>query len=194
MKKILLLGNGGHAKSCIDLIENSGNYKIVGIISKNKKDIGKKLLGYKVIGSDKDLINLVKNIKNIMIGIGFIKETKKKEFIYNYLKKIGYRIPKIISSKSYISKHAIIEDGVNVFHDCFVGPNSKIKEGSLVNNKTLIEHDVTIEKFCHISTSCVINGNSEIGMRSFIGSGSVLINNCKIKKNSFIKMGSLIKK
>ena len=43
MKKILLLGNGGHAKSCIDLIENSGNYKIVGIISKNKKDIGKKL-------------------------------------------------------------------------------------------------------------------------------------------------------
>jgi len=37
MKKIILLGGGGHCKSCIDVIENENIYKIAGIIDKKKK-------------------------------------------------------------------------------------------------------------------------------------------------------------
>ena len=36
MKKIILLGGGGHCKSCIDVIENENKYKIIGIIDKKK--------------------------------------------------------------------------------------------------------------------------------------------------------------
>ena len=46
MRKILLLGNGGHAKSCLDLIENSKVFQLSGIISQNKNDVGKKFFGY----------------------------------------------------------------------------------------------------------------------------------------------------
>lgn len=194
MKKILLLGSGGHSKSCIDLIESDKNFELSGIVSKSKKDVGKKILGYKIIASDSELSKLINRFKYIMIGVGFILEPEKKKIIYKYLKKIGFKIPKIISSKSKISKYATIKEGVHIFHDCVIGPDSIIKEGSLINNKTLIEHDVIIEKFCHISTGCIINGESRIGTGSFVGSGSVVVNKCKILKNSFLKMGSIIKK
>jgi hypothetical protein len=36
MKKIILVGGGGHCKSCIDVIENENKYKIIGIIDKKK--------------------------------------------------------------------------------------------------------------------------------------------------------------
>jgi FlaA1/EpsC-like NDP-sugar epimerase len=36
MKKIILIGGGGHSKSCIDVIENENKYKIVGIVDKKK--------------------------------------------------------------------------------------------------------------------------------------------------------------
>ena len=39
MKKIILVGGGGHCKSCIDVIENENKYKIIGIIDKKKKKI-----------------------------------------------------------------------------------------------------------------------------------------------------------
>ena len=54
MKKIILIGSGGHAKSCVDVIEMEKKFKIVGFVDKNSK----KLLGYKKIGSDDDLKKL----------------------------------------------------------------------------------------------------------------------------------------
>ena len=32
MKSLILFGNGGHCKSCIEVIENTGKYLIKGII------------------------------------------------------------------------------------------------------------------------------------------------------------------
>ena len=41
MKKIILIGGGGHALSCIDVIEHEKKFKIIGIIDKKLKK-GKK--------------------------------------------------------------------------------------------------------------------------------------------------------
>ena len=35
MDKILLIGAGGHARSCIDVIELTGLYEIAGFVEKN---------------------------------------------------------------------------------------------------------------------------------------------------------------
>jgi FlaA1/EpsC-like NDP-sugar epimerase len=45
MKKIIIIGAGGHAKSCIDVIEKSKNFKIIGLFA-SKKELGNKILGY----------------------------------------------------------------------------------------------------------------------------------------------------
>ena len=39
---IILIGGGGHCKSCIDVIESEGRFQIVGIVDL-KENIGKKL-------------------------------------------------------------------------------------------------------------------------------------------------------
>ena len=41
MKKIIVVGSGGHAKACIDVIEKQKKFKILGIIEniKSKKKI-----------------------------------------------------------------------------------------------------------------------------------------------------------
>ena len=36
-KKICVIGTGGHAVSCIDLIESTKKFKIIGVISKKMK-------------------------------------------------------------------------------------------------------------------------------------------------------------
>ena len=38
-KPLILIGAGGHAKSCIDIIENENRYYIFGIIDRSKKKI-----------------------------------------------------------------------------------------------------------------------------------------------------------
>lgn len=57
MKPILLIGGGGHCLSCIDVIEQEGNYQISGIVDRAEK-LGQTILEYPVIGTNNGLIYL----------------------------------------------------------------------------------------------------------------------------------------
>ena len=43
MQKIILIGAGGQARACIDVIEQCKKYRIAGLISKKEKAVRKKL-------------------------------------------------------------------------------------------------------------------------------------------------------
>ena len=58
MRNIVLLGAGGHCKSCIEIIENLEKYKIKGIVDKSVK-AEQDFMGYKILGSDKEIKELV---------------------------------------------------------------------------------------------------------------------------------------
>ena len=56
-------------------------------------ELNKKVLGYKVIGTDKDLLKLRKITKNIILAIGPIKKNElRKKFLK--LKLLGFNFPK----------------------------------------------------------------------------------------------------
>ncbi len=57
MDKILLIGAGGHARSCIDVIEAVSQFEIAGLIEKDESMTNANL-GYPIIGTDNDLDNL----------------------------------------------------------------------------------------------------------------------------------------
>ena len=188
-KPLILIGAGGHAKSCIDVIENENKYYIYGIIDNSKK---RQFMGYKILGNDSKLKDYVKKIKNIAIGIGQIRNYKTRLKLFNLCKKFGYKFPIIKSKKSYVSKKAKLEEGTIVFHNVLINSAAKIGKNCIINTNSLIEHDVSIGDNSHISTRVVLNGFAKVGKNSFIGSGSIVSNSVSIKANSFIKLGSRI--
>jgi len=189
-EKIILVGGGGHCHSVIDVIEQENKYDICGIID-IKENIGKKVLGYEIIGCDDDLENIFKTYKNAIITIGHIKSNKLRVEIFNSLKKIGYSLPTIISPLAYVSKHSIIEEGTVIMHHCLINANVKIGKNCIINTKALVEHDVVIENNCHISTASVLNGNVIVKENVFVGSNSIIVQG-KIVED-FVKAGSIKK-
>ena len=190
MKKIplIIIGAGGHAKSCIDVIESQKKYYIFGILDNSKK---KTFMGYKILGNDSKL-KLYRKIKNLVIGIGQIKNYKKRLKIYKECKKLGFNFPVIKSKFSIVSKYSKIGDGTLIFHDVVINAGAKIGENCIINTKSLIEHDVEVGDNCHVSTGSILNGSVKIGKCTFIGSGSVISHDVRIKEKSFIKFGSKI--
>ncbi len=189
--KVAIIGSGGHAKSCIEVIEGIKNFKIVGLVDNDtKKKIGK----YKVICNEKNITKLKKITKNLILGIGSLKNNSKRINIFNKFKKLGFNFPSLISKNSLISKQSKIGEGTIIFNHVFINSGSIIGKNCIINNKSLIEHDVKIHDHCHISTGVILNGSCEVFEGSFIGSGSIVLNNLKIKKHSFIKMGTIKKK
>ncbi|MDH5716994.1 MAG: acetyltransferase [Spirochaetia bacterium] len=191
MEKIFLIGGGGHCKSCIDVIEKENKYEIAGIfdIHINNKE---KLFNYNYLGSDEKINDFMHITNKAHISIGAIKNCANREKIYNELKIKGIEFPVIISSLSYISKYAIIEEGSIIMHNALINASANIQKNSIINSNALIEHDVTIGEHSHISTSAVINGGCVIGSKVFIGSNSVINNQIKIADNVIVGSGSVV--
>lgn len=72
MKEILLVGGGGHCRSCIDVIEAEKKFKIAGIVDVKEK-LHQNVLGYEVIGTDEEILDLIKKFNSCLITIGQIK-------------------------------------------------------------------------------------------------------------------------
>ena len=185
--EIILIGAGGHAKSCIDVIEQQDKFKIAGLIGK-KEELGQKVCGYSIFGIDNDLPELIKKYKNAHISIGQI-DTAKRNNIYNQILNLGFSFPTIISPNAYVSDHADIGNGNIVMHGVIINAGVKIGNNCIINTKALIEHDVQIDDGCHISTNTILNGNVKIGTGTFIGSSACIKNNISIGKNCIIGMG-----
>ena len=72
MRNIIIIGNGGHAKSCCDVIELEKKFKIIGFISSDK-NLETKSNKYLYLGTDKNLTNIRKRCDSAFVAIGHIK-------------------------------------------------------------------------------------------------------------------------
>ena len=192
MKELFLIGGGGHCKSCIDVIEEEGKFKIIGIIDQKEK-LGQKVLGYEIIGSDEDLPNLIQRSNFFHVTVGQIGTPAIRIRIYNQLKNLNAQFPVIISPLAHVSKHSKLGEGTIIMHYAMINADARVGKNCIINSKSLIEHDSVIEDFCHIATGAIVNGGTRVGSESFIGSGAVTKQGANIPEKSFIKANSTFK-
>ncbi len=192
-QEIILIGGGGHCRSCIDVIEQKGSYSIAGIVDLSEK-LHQKIMGYEIIATDDDLPRLVNKYGNFLITLGQIKSPEKRIRIFQTLKESGAKLPVIISPLAYVSKYAEIGDGTIIMHSVLVNAGAKVGSNCIINSKALIEHDATIGDHCHISTGAIINGGVKVGPGTFFGSTAVCKEYIEIGENVVIGCGAKITK
>jgi sugar O-acyltransferase (sialic acid O-acetyltransferase NeuD family) len=192
-ENIILIGGGGHCKSCIDVIDSEGRYSIAGIVDL-KEYMGKKVLGYEVIASDEDLPRLTKDYLNYFITMGQIQSPMRRIRIYETLKGLNANLPVIISPVAYLSKYARVDEGTIVMHHAVINADAQVGKNCIINTKAVIEHDALIESNCHISTGAIINGGTIIRQNSFVGSNAMVKEYVEVGRNSVVGGGLSVMK
>ncbi len=190
-KNLILVGGGGHCKSVIEVAESCG-YNILGILD-HPSELGKEILGYKVIGNDDDMAQYVDKAQFI-VTVGSIKDPSLRKRLHDQIRAIGGSLATIIASTAYVSKRATIGEGTVIMHFAMVNANAKIGTGCIINTHSNIEHDAVVGDYCHISTGAMVNGGCIVGNDVFLGSQSVMANGTSICDGCVIGAGSLVRK
>ena len=190
--EIILVGGGGHCRSCIDVIEQTGIYSIAGIIDLPAK-IHHKVLGYEIIGTDADLPHIRRDFDNFLITVGQIKSPEIRIGLFQTLKELDATLPVIVSPLAYVSKHAKVGEGTIVMHQALINAGAQVGRNCIVNTKSLVEHDASVGDHCHIATSAVVNGGVTVEDASFLGSGAVSKEYITIGKRSVIGCNKTVK-
>ena len=185
---LILIGAGGHAISCIDVIEQHAEFHVAGLVGM-KDEIDSKVLDYSVIGSDSDLLKLVQDYEYALITMGQITTPKHRIKMYHRILQLGFKLPTVIAPSSYVSRHALIGIGSIIMQGSVINAGVKIGNNCIINSQALVEHGSIVEDHCHIATGAIINGDVIVGAGSFIGSGSIVKQGTVIGKNSIVGMG-----
>lgn len=185
MKKLIIIGAGGYAKSVIDSLDFT-QYEMCGFIDELKGEGSH--LGYPILANSLDRIENA-NDYVYFIAIG---NNKSRYNWYMRLKQNSLRIISVIDKTAIVSSKAQLEEG------CFVGKlaiiNSCVQVGAncIINTKALIEHGASLGNHVNISTNSVLNGDVQVGDGSFIGSCSVVIGQLQVGKWSTVGAGAVV--
>lgn len=190
-RKLILIGGGGHCKSCIDVIQLHGGFDISGILDVPEKT-GTMIYGFPVIGTDQSLDSFVNPETEFLITIGQIKSAALRTAIHQKLKQAGARLATVVSPRATVSPSARIGNGTIILHHALVNADAVIGENCIINTGAIVEHDVSIGSNVHLSTGAIVNGSVIVGDGTFIGSGTMAANNIAIGKNVIIGAGSVV--
>jgi len=189
---LILVGAGGHVKSCIACIETT-EHKIIGLLD-IPEEIGNMIEGYPIIGSDEDIKEFNKSGTGFLVTLGQIESSELRKKLFARLLFLKANLPVIVSSTAFVAKTAAIDLGTIIMHKCMINSSATIGKNCIMNTGCIIEHDCLIDDTTHVSTGAIVNGSCHIGKGCFVGSGSVIKNNITICDDVVIGAGSVVVK
>ena len=187
MKRLFILGAGGHTKQVIDIFEMN-NIKVHGIFDDNKPRGSKYYYDYEIIDSINNAEKYLLKDDLLFCGIG---DNKIRGSIIE--KFINYQFTNCISPLSIISKrNKMLGQGNYIGHYVNIMGDTTIGVHNIINDGTLVAHDVDIGDFNLLAPHCVFAGGTKIGNYNLIGINASIIPKIIIGNNNIIGAGSVI--
>lgn len=187
---LVLIGGGGHCKACIDVIEATGTWRILGILDLAER-VGEKVLGYPIIGTDNRIRQFATDGARFLVSIGQIRAVEPRRRAFELVKSSNGKFATIVSPLAYVSPSAVVGAGTIVMHRALVNSSASIGDNVIINTMALIEHDAMVGSHSHISTAAVVNGGASIGSSCFVGSNAVIIQGAAVPDEAFVPAGIL---
>ena len=193
MKKIIIIGAGGHAKVLIDALLADKKH-VYALTDADNSLKGSKVFGIPVIGTDEKILSYDKNDVLLVNGLGSTHDTSLRKNIYNYWIAKAYHFKTVIHPSASISSLASLASGVQVLANAVINAGANISENCIVNSAAVIEHDCQISKHVHIAPNATVLGNVKIGAKSHIGAGATILQNLTVGEHCLVGAGAVVVK
>jgi len=192
-KNILIFGASGHSSVIIDIIEKTTDYHIIGYIDNDINKQNSEFLGYKILGTQKDLISICKKYQ-VSKGLIAIGNNWIRELVSDLIEKeySNFEFISIIHPSAQIAKRVKIDKGSVVMAGVVINSNVEIGKHCIINSSSVIEHNCVIKDFSSLAPGVIIGGSVNIGKSTAISIGAVIKNNINIGNCTVIGAGATV--
>lgn len=192
MENILLFGGGLHVNYCIDIIKKEKKYNIIGIVD-SINDIGTEISGYKIVGRQEKLKELIEKY-DINGGLITIGDNWSRKIVYDcIINQIpDFKFVNAIHPSTIIGANVEFGVGIVIMAGCIINPNSIVGDFCFFATGSQLEHDCTISDFASISAGSITGGKVKIGKYSAITLGVTIMDRLSIGENTVVGSGALV--
>lgn len=185
-ESIVVIGAGGHAKVCIELLRAMGrqvDYCIGGSDSAE-------CVGVPVLDGDENILRLrEQGYVRAFVAVG---SNALRARLAALALAQGYELVNAISPRAVISLSARIGRGVAVMAGAVVNAECDIADLAIINTGATVDHDCRIGAAAHLAPQTALAGCVSVGAQSFLGIGSKIIPGVTIGSNTTIGAGAVV--
>ena len=195
-KRVIIIGgegNGGVIASCIE--DNRKRYhdlewQVAGFLNDFEK--GKKINGYPVLGGTDEIAKFLNEDYYFMYAIHMIGRNIKSEEVFLSMNIPDQKFATIIHKTAFIAENAILDPGVFVMSNAYIGPFARIGKCTLVMANALIGHNTSVGPLCHFSVGSITSSYIKIGKVSDVTLGARILEKRTIGNYAIAGANSLV--
>ncbi|WP_160112402.1 acetyltransferase [Salicibibacter kimchii] len=191
MKRVVVLGNGGHGKVIQDIINHySTEYQLAGVLDDHYTSfVNNGMNFFEGLISDANYLSRSYPDLFFIVGIG---DNRARKSVVDKLDIPRHRYATVIHPSAMISPTSEIGNGVAVIAGAIVNPHSQINDHVILNTSSSVGHDCQIEDYVHISPRVAIAGGTKVQEGAHLGIGSVTIPGVEVGRWSTVGAGGVV--
>ncbi len=181
MKRLLIIGAGGHGHVAADIARLRG-YEDIAYLDDVPRD--------GVIGTVADAKQYI-STADFFVAIG---NSRIRERIQRELEEMNATVVTLVHPSAVIASGVRIGRGSMIAAGAIVCVDVTLGDGVIVNTAASVDHDCTVGDFTHVSVGSHVCGTVHIGQCTWIGAGATVINNVDITDDCMIGAGAVVVK
>lgn len=183
---VLVIGAGGHAKVCIELLRAMGHE--VGWAIGADHELA--CLDVEVLCGDDNIAKAhAAGVRRAFIAIG---DNRRRFALAEALRPLDFEWVTAISPRACVSPTARLGRGVAVMAGAVINAEACIGDFAIVNTNCSIDHDCIIGAGAHVAPGTALAGRVNVGETAFLGVGSRVIPNITIGAGSIVGAGATV--
>lgn len=188
MKRLSILGAGGHGQVVADAAESCGYWNEIVFYDDNWQH--RILHGpWPVVGPIRSFLETSTGSSEAIVAIG---DNVLRTKLAASLRNAGFALASIIHPAASVSKYARIGPGTVVFAGAVINIGAVIGSACIINTRATVEHDCILGEGVHISTGANLAGGVSIGNESWVGAGACIRQLIKVGSRVMIGAGAVV--
>lgn len=189
MKKVVIIGDSGHAKIVADIVNSTDG---MNVYAKLDDKYTKVFIedGF-LKGPVNHLHELIKIEPSFGVVIGIGSNLVRKKIVGN-LELDPSQYLTAVHSSAVVSSSAKIGIGTVVMPGAIVNADARIGEHAIINSGSVVEHDCVVSDYCHVSPLAIVTGGVTLGEGVHVGAGASIIPLKQVGEWSTVGAGAVV--
>jgi len=187
MKRLALLGAGGHGKVVADAALAAGWASIAFFDdSWPQRDRNGH---WPIVGDEAALMAQLSVFDGVLVSLGDCSVRWQKQ---QALQAAGARMATVIHSAATVSRHAVLGAGTVVMAGAVVNVDVEVGPASIINTGATVDHDCWLAEAVHICPGAHLSGSVRVGCCSWVGVGAAVKQGMAIGQRVMVGAGAVV--
>lgn len=184
VKRLLILGAGGHGGVVADVAEACGYDEII-FVDERWPALTHKFI-WPVVSA-----TLPEKLEDWHVAVAIGQNSNRLTQVRHFLAR-GTTLPTLVHPAATVSKHASLGHGTLVAAHAVVGVGARVGHGVIVNTAATVDHDCHVADGVHISPGAHLAGTVTVGECTWIGIGAVVREGLAIGAQAMVGAGAAV--